>query len=464
MQGKDYAAIRTVLIVTLALNFLATAVKLTVGIWTGALSLIADGLDTLFDGITNVIGIIAVQISSQPPDAEHPYGHRKYETMAALFVAAALFLTAWEVGKGAVGRLLSADSPVVNARSVAALLLAASIQAGAGLWELRRARALDSELLLADARHTLSSVGVSAAVLVGLLLVRAGFAWADAAVALLVAGVIAKIGVDTVRENIPALVDRAPLDAEQLGAVIASVKGVAGFHRVRSRGPADNVAVDLHIQVDSSLSVQDANAIADEVRRRLLELPGVADVTVHAEALRGADSAADIYTAVKLIAQELSVMVHECWVQEDNGQLSVHLHVGVDPNLTLAAAHAVVDQLEEMVRQRQPLVMSVHTHIELATAEILPSARVSRALNEHIATAINDAAAGIHALNSPHDVLVRQVEGRLFITLAASVDGRLSVTEAHELSTQLQDAVRARIPNAGEVLIHLEPRQVEHAH
>src|SRR5690606_23634367 len=158
---------------------------------TGALSLIADGLDTLFDGLANVIGVIAVRMGSRPPDPEHPYGHRKFETLAALFIATLLFVTAWELGVGAVERLLAPPRTVVNGWSIAALVFGGAVQGVTGWWELRRGRAFQSEVLIADARHTIASLYVSAAVLVGLGLVHLGYAWADPLVALLVAGVIA---------------------------------------------------------------------------------------------------------------------------------------------------------------------------------------------------------------------------------------------------------------------------------
>lgn len=455
---RDYQAIQWVLLLTFFFNVLATVAKLGVGIWTGALSLIADGLDTFFDGLSNVIGLVAVRISSQPPDDDHPYGHRKFETLAALFIAAALFVTAWELATGAIGRLLAPPAVTVNWWSVGSLVVSAAVQGGTGWWELRKAKALNSEVLYADARHTLASIGVSGTVLIGLGAVQLGYAWADGLVALLVAGVIAKIGVDTVRENIPALVDRAPLDAARIGEVVAGVQGVESYHRIRSRGSMDDVAIDLHVRVSPLLSMQDANAIADEVRRRLLSLPGVGDVTVHAEAQRDGDSAVDLYTATKLAAQELGVTIHEWWVQAADQQLSLHLHVGVDPNLTLGAAHALVDQLERMLLERLPQLVSIHSHLEPANVEILPTANVSPGLQQRIESVVNQGVATIPYLHHPHEIQVRQVEGRLFITLEALVDGELSMAEAHELSTQLQENMRARVPNIGEVLVHLEPR------
>jgi cation diffusion facilitator family transporter len=458
-MDRNYAAIQRVLAITLILNFISALAKLGVGIWTGTLSLIADGLDSLFDGVSNIIGLLAVHISSQPPDEDHPYGHRKFETIAALFIAAALFVTAWELGSSAVDRLWNPTPLSVNRWSIGALLFGALIQATTGLWELRQARAFNSEVLLADARHTLASIGVSAAVLVGLGFVWLGYDWADPAVALLVAGFIAKIGVDTVSENIPALVDRAPLDARAIGEIVGSVQGVESYHRIRSRGPADKVAIDLHVRVAPNLPMQEANAIADEVRRRLLLQPGVDDVTIHIEAQRGPDSAPALYAATRLAAHELGVSIHEWWVQLLDGQLSLQLHVGVDPNLTLAAAHALVDQLEQTIQERLPEIKSIHTHLEPANVEVLPSAHVSSGLQQRIAQSVRQAAATIPHLQVPHNLQVRQVEGKLFITLDALVDGNLSLTEAHDLSTQLQDAIRATVPNVGEALVHLEPQE-----
>lgn len=454
---RDHRGIERVLIVTFLLNLLATSAKLGAGLATGALSLIADGLDTLFDGLSNVVGLAAVRMGSQPPDEEHPYGHRKFETMAALFIAMLFFLTAWELGAGAIRRLADPPALVVNQWSMAALIFGGAVQGFTGWWEMKRGRALQSEILIADARHTLTSLYVSGAVLAGLGLVYLGYAWADPVLTLVVAGFIVKIGVDTLRENIPALVDRAPLSAGEIGAVVAGVDGVESFHRIRSRGPEDSVSVDLHVRVDPRLPVEQANAIADEVRRRLFTLTGVADVVVHLEAQRGPESAADLRQAVKLAAGELGIMIHEFWVQGDGQQVDLHIHVGLDPHETLNQAHTLVDQFEETVRQRRPEVSAIYTHIETAAGDILPSAQVSLGLQQRVAQIVQEAAAFTPGLSDPHSLQVRQVEGQLFVAICALVDGRLTVREAHDLSTEMQERIRTHLPNAGEILVHLEP-------
>jgi divalent metal cation (Fe/Co/Zn/Cd) transporter len=207
--------------------------------------------------------------------------------------------------------------------------------------------------------------------------------------------------------------------------------------------------------------MQDANAIADEVRRRLLAVPGVDDVTVHAEAERGLESAADLYTATRLVAQELGLVIHEYWVQANEQKLSLHLHVGVDPNLTVREAHELVDRLEQELLTRRPELETIHSHIEAANTEILPTARVSSGLYQRIHHQIVEAADAIPELSNAHNIQVRQVEGKLFISLEVWVDGNLSVSLAHDLSTDLQETIRAAVPNAGEVLVHLEPHTEE---
>jgi divalent metal cation (Fe/Co/Zn/Cd) transporter len=208
-------------------------------------------------------------------------------------------------------------------------------------------------------------------VLGGLGLVVLGFPQADAILAAFVAVMIAKIGVDIIREILPVLVDQAAVDPFRIAEVVKGVSGVRSLHRVRSRGAAGSAAVDLHVQISPEHSLQEANTIADEVRRRLLALDGVTDVTVHVEAERdGHAGAADLFTTLRHAAAELGLVVHETWVNSVDGRLAVEMHVGVRPDLTLEEAHALVDRLEAEIQARLPQVQGVHTHIELSDPNI----------------------------------------------------------------------------------------------
>jgi cation diffusion facilitator family transporter len=415
----------------------------------------------LFDGISNLVGLAGLHIAGKPPDAEHPYGHRKFETVAALTIAILLFLTSWQLLLTAWERLRSGTSPEINSFVLAAMILSMLIQAGTAFYELRAGRRLRSEVLVADASHTRASILVSLSVLVGLLFVRLGFLQADAIVAALVALAIAKIGLDILRETLPVLVDQATIDPHVIAGVVSSVGGVESFHRVRSRGAQDSAAVDLHVRISPEKTMQEADAIANEVRRSLLSLEGVSDVTVHVEAQRDFKSnETDIFAALNHAAQELGLVIHESGLHRVDGNLFLEIHVGVDPFLTLGEAHELVDQLEVLMRTRLPEIKDVYTHIETSSERVEEGERVSDILEQEIRANIEQIVSGMPEIENPHNIVVRQVgnqDERLRIFLECTISPDIPLPDAHDLSTQIERELIDSFGGINEVFVHLEP-------
>ncbi len=227
-EKRDLKQIRWVLILTMALNFIAMGIKLVAGLLTGSLSMVADGLDSFFDGLSNIVGLGGLYAAGKPPDADHPYGHRKFETVAALSISFLLFLTCWQLLQTAWSRFNQDIHPEVNYWTILAMLLSILIQAGTSIYELRAGRRLKSEVLVADAMHTRASILVSISVMVGLFFVWLGYPQADTLLAVFVALVIAKIGVDILRETLPVLVDRAYMVMVLGNGVSVEDKGMGG--------------------------------------------------------------------------------------------------------------------------------------------------------------------------------------------------------------------------------------------
>lgn len=458
---RDVRRIRWVLVITMLLNFLATGIKLAAGFTTGALSVVADGLDSLFDGISNLVGLVGLNVAARPPDKDHPYGHRKFETIAALSIAFLLFLTSWQLLVTAWERWWSDQIPQVNAWTIAAMIASMLIQGGTSLYELREGRRLKSEVLVADALHTRASILISLSVLAGLLLVGLGFPKADPLLAAFVAVMIAKIGVDILRETLPVLVDQAVFDPYQIAGIVDEVGGIESFHKVRSRGAAGSAAIDMHIRVSPEKTVREANAIADEVRRRLLDLEGVSDVTIHIEAQREPHpDAADLFATVKHAAAERNLTVHEIWAHRYNDDLALEMHVGVDPTLSLGEAHQLVDQLEQDIPTRLPEVKWVHTHIELATTRVQQTGEAFIPVSIEMRTVIERSVAEIPHLFNPHNIRLRHNPAdheRYYMSLECTVDPELPVTQAHDLASQLEDELNRQLPDVSEVSVHLEP-------
>lgn len=282
-EGRQ-RAVRRVLWGVLWANLFVVAVKLLVGIRAGSLAVLGDAAHSGVDALNNVVGLAAVRVAHEPPDEEHPYGHGKFETLAALAVVSFLSITVFEIGSGAVRRLLgSGIAPEVDRMTFLLLVGTMVVNVLVAVSEARWGRRLGSQFLSADARHTSADVLVTISVIGGLGLVALGWEAADAWLALVVAVLIARSGWEILRGTVPVLVDSRAVEAERVRRFIREVPGVLDVTDVRSRGALGGDAyAELTVVVDGGLSVEDGHGIADEAERRLAA-EGFAGVVVHVE-------------------------------------------------------------------------------------------------------------------------------------------------------------------------------------
>lgn len=276
--------VRNVLLIVLLLNLAVAGAKIIFGQISGSLAITADGFHSLLDGAANVIALVGIFIASRPPDPNHPYGHRRYETLTSLGIAALMLLTIFGIIQGAWSRYSSGSTPDVTTASFVVMLATLVVNLAVTAWERHEGRRLGSSLLLADARHTLSDVFVSLSVIASLVLVAFGITSADVLVALVISGAIAWGAWAIVRDASLVLTDATTIDTGRIEQVVLAVDGVRGTHNIRSRTGEGQVWVDLHIQVDPTLDVERAHGIASRVAAQVeAELDDPADVTVHVE-------------------------------------------------------------------------------------------------------------------------------------------------------------------------------------
>jgi len=460
-EERDIRLIKRVLIITMLLNFLGMGIKVVAGVLTGALSLVADGMDSFFDGISNAVGLAGLYIAGKPPDAEHPYGHRKFETIAALSISFLLFLTSFQLIGAAWERFRYPDAPSVNIWTGFAIVVAMGVQAGTSFYELRAGKKLNSEVLIADALHTRASILISASVLAGLVLVRLGFPQADPLFTVLVALFIAKIGIDILIETVPVLVDQAPIDPKRIAGEVQLVDGVESFHRVRSRGAPGSAAVDLHVRISPRKTMREADMIADNVRKRLLALDSVTDVTVHVEAQRGSElSSGDRMSQLKRIAREAGLTMHETEFNRLEGNLFLDVHLGVDPSLTLGEAHDLVEQFAQQVKQQTPDIDEIHTHIEMASTQVQDGEPAPEKIQLLVVAETKKIIANMPALQNPHQFLVhkRPNDGDgYYVSLECMIAADMPISSAHQYASQIERELIQRIPEVIDVSVHLEP-------
>jgi cation diffusion facilitator family transporter len=276
--------IRRVLWVVLGLNIAVALGKLSYGVYSHSVAMQADGIHSLFDGASNIVGLIGMWFASRPPDQSHPYGHRKFETFTAAAIALMLGIAGYTVARGAIDSLQGQGDAQVAVASFAIMIGTLTVNLGVTTWESRAGRRLSSEVLMADARHTLSDVLVSSGVIVSLILVKLGFEKADGILALLVAVAIAYTAFTILRGVGRTLSDAARLPVAEVAMAAAGIDGVVECHSVRTRGSENQVSVDLHLSVASDATVERGHAVAHAVETELrARFTQVTDVVVHVE-------------------------------------------------------------------------------------------------------------------------------------------------------------------------------------
>lgn len=276
---------RTVFVQTLGLNLLVSFSKLGIGISTNTLSMTADGFHSLLDASSNILGIIGLTISSKPADEGHPYGHRKFEALAAIGISFLMFLACFEVLSEAVKRVMSQGSaPETTPVSYVVMVVCIIINVLVSRYESKKGAELHSRLLEADSKHTLSDVFVSIGVIASLLAVNFKFYFVDVVASLLIVLVIFKAGYEIIQAHLGILVDAVALEPEEVETLVLKVPGVISCHKIRSRGLEDHVFIDLHVQVSGHISVEEGHKIAYQVEELLMKkISGVEDVMVHIE-------------------------------------------------------------------------------------------------------------------------------------------------------------------------------------
>ncbi len=279
-----YAAVFRVLLRVLILNLAVAGAKLAFGYATGAVSILSDGFHSLTDAASNIMGMVGLRASRKPPDEDHPYGHRKYETLAAAGIFVFLLFVVVEVVRAALNRLAGGAALRVTALSFGVMIVTLIINLFVVRYEGGQARQLNSELLLADAMHTRSDVLTSCLVLISLGAVWLGYPILDSVGGLVIAFFIARTGWELGRNTSRVLSDRVVLAEDDIRRVVMSLPEVAGCHQIRSRGSIDYTFLDLHVWFPPNMPLYEAHRLSHVVKDRLrATYPQIADAIIHIE-------------------------------------------------------------------------------------------------------------------------------------------------------------------------------------
>jgi cation diffusion facilitator family transporter len=430
-----------------------------VGLSTGSLAILSEAAHSLIDLAAALMTYFAVRVADKPADAEHHYGHGKVENLSALAETALLFVLSGIVAWEALQRLFGGASHGVEATPAAFAVIAASIaidffRASA---LSRTAKATSSQALEADALHFSSDMVSSAAVLVGLVGLRSGYAWADSAAALVVAAFVCVAGWRLGRRTIDTLTDTAPEGvAERMSAIARQVRNVVSVERVRAREVGATVFGEIEVGASRTLPLDRVAMLKSEINAAVTRaLPG-AQISVSVVP-RALDSET-VMERVMLIARNRGLAVHHVTVQAIGDRLSISLDIEVDGELSFLAAHDIADCLEAAIRDEFGPAVEVETHIEPMQMTGLAGRDAPAAHIAAIETALCELAGASGLLRNVHDVRVRDTSDGEVVNFHCDVDPQNTVAAVHELVDGVERGLRKRFPEVRRVIGHAEPR------
>jgi cation diffusion facilitator family transporter len=269
----------------LILNLVVAVAKVAFGYTSGAISILSDGFHSLADAGSNIVGMVGVRAAGRPPDDDHPYGHRKYETVAAAAVSMFLVVVVVEIVRNAFNTLTGRSTPPdISMAGFVVMTVTLVINLWVIRYETREGERLGSEVLLADALQTRGDVWTSVAVIVALAGARLGVPILDPLAALGVAVFIGYAGYQIAMTTTRILSDRIVISEGDLERVVMSVAGVVGCHRIRTRGTMDHVFLDLHVWMPGETPLTEAHRLSHVVKDRLMSrYPQIVDAVIHIE-------------------------------------------------------------------------------------------------------------------------------------------------------------------------------------
>jgi len=283
---KDhYANIRRTLIIILVLNWFVAFAKIIYGLITQCTSMAADGFHSLSDGASNIAGLIGIHFACQPIDEDHPYGHKKYETLFSLVIAGLLIGVSINLFKEGFTRIYHPKTPQIDIISFLVMIITLAINIWVMRYEYNLGKKLSSDILVSDALHTKADIFTSFSVIAALIGIQLGFPLLDPIVTIVISLFIAHTAVHIIRHSSRVLCDMvAIIDTNKIVSIVLGIKGVKACHKIRNRGREDDVHLDLHVQVDPDMHIGEAHKISYEIEEAIKNnMPEVTDVLVHME-------------------------------------------------------------------------------------------------------------------------------------------------------------------------------------
>lgn len=443
-----------------------TLLKVVVGWNAGSLGILSDAAHSALDTLAVLFTYLAVRVAAKPADVEHTYGHGKIESLAAFVQTGLLLLACIWILQEAFERILFKEARVhAGWWTFAVMALSIVVNFSRSRVLSRAAQKYSSQALEADAIHFNVDMLTDILVIVGLVFARAGAvagidklgATGDAVAAISVAAITLWLSLRLGKRAFDVLMDRAPVGVVDLVKREAEqLDGVIDAHRIRVRRSGATVFVDLHVSVPRNLSSERSHWISEEVERRVREIIPLSQLLVHVDPISTDDET--VYERIHLIARNHAMTIHNLNVYHEKKRMNADLHLEVNGKLDIREAHEQASKLERWIRQELPEISAVNIHIEGRGNEVEEGIDVT-AEQEKLVAAVRRVVDNQPEIIDAHNIHVRQIGERLCVYLHCTFANESVISRVHDLSTRIEDVLRAETPDLGQVFIHTEPTE-----
>jgi cation diffusion facilitator family transporter len=442
---------------SIAAAALLVVLKLGTGILTGSLGLISAGIESSGDVVAAVLTFLAIRLGGRPPDSDHPYGHRRAENLGALGEAAILTGGGVFIVIEALRQLTQGSESLTARWYVFAVIgVAIMIDMSRIVVSRRTARRYRSAALRSNAFHFAGDMAGSLAVLCGLIAVAAGFEAGDAVAALVVAGIIFAAAARLIYENARVLMDTAPTDAQARAEQAINALGEAiDLRRLRVRESGGHYFADAVVTVPPGQAIVEGHGTADAIEAAVRDALPDTDVVVHLEPRRDGLDLRDRTLAVAL-AEPLVREAHDITIYEHDRQVSISLHLKFAPEVSIGAAHDVAERVEAALRD-EPGVDDVHTHLEPLEQPVAARPDEQRPAPDEAQHQRISELVLARTDQPPRELRLLHAADGLVVFVSVAVPADMTLPDAHELASRLEDEIRAGQPHMQDVVVHTEP-------
>jgi cation diffusion facilitator family transporter len=435
---------------------LLAVVEVTGALLSGSLGLLSSAVNTLMDFMAAIITFFAVREGSKPPDEVHMYGHEKIESTAAIGeILLLLIVCAW-ITYTAVSQLVSGGEELENFWiGLGTNFISIAVDIFAYMSMKLSTKKRKSGAMEAGALHFLNDLLIAFVVIIGLGFYRFGVWYADSIAALVIVVFIIYSSMSVVRDSAAVLLDTAPRGiVKELRGRILGVEGVKDCHHIRIRRAGSKFFVDAHVEIEGHIPLNQVHSITSRIEEEIMRVFPNSDVLIHTEPY----TAEDPLMVIRDIASQFAEIkgIHGIIVRIVGGKLSISYHLELESRISVKDAHDIASRLEDQVRAKLHNVSTIISHLEPTTELMKPMDESPKELNrlEHLIVQVSQS---FPEVRSSHEIQILTSDKRYSVTLHCTIDDSMTLAQAHEIATKMEEKIKRLDEKIEQVTIHCEP-------